>query len=106
MERVPPKIRTEQLEKNAINKYVMVVNLYRLMPSCQKIWVIVFGKLLKFLDFLYKRKNDLESYHKLELIQNGYVKKIKEVHSKYLSRIDFLSYMLLGLTAFDPLLIL
>ena len=57
------------------------------------------------LDFIYKRKNDLESYHKLELIQNGYIRKYKEVHSMYLSRIDFLVYMLFGLTAFDPILV-
>lgn len=75
------------------------------MGPCKRVWMIVFGKLLKLLDFLYKRKTDLESYHKLELIQNGYIKKYKEVHSKYLSRLDFLIYMLFALTSFDPVLV-
>ena len=77
----------------------------RLMPEGKKIWVIVFGKMLAMLDFIYKRKQDLENYHKLELIQCGYIRKYKEIHSKYLTRIDFLIYFLFGLTAFDPLLI-
>lgn len=105
LERIPPKSRTDQCEKNSINKYALTVNIYRLMGPCKRVWLIVFGKLLKLLDFLYKRHNDLESYHKLELIQNGYIKKYKEVHSKYLSRLDFLTYMLFALTSFDPILI-
>jgi hypothetical protein len=106
LERIPPKSRTDQCEKNSINCYVLAINMYRLMgPPYKKVWVVVFGKLLKMLDFIYKRKKDLESYHQLELIQCGYIKKYKEVHSKYLSRIDFLTYMLLALTSLDPLLI-
>ena len=80
----------------------MSINMLRLMPNCKKIWSIVFGKLLKMLEDIYKRKTDLGSFHDLELIKCGYIKKYKEVHSKYLSRIDFLVYMLFGLTAFDP----
>ena len=106
LERVPPKSRTDQCEKNSINCYVMAINMFRLMPGGKKVWVIVFGKLLKMLDFIYKRKTDLESYNKLELIQCKYIRKYKEIHSKYLSRIDFLTYMLLALTSFDPLLVI
>ena len=75
------------------------------MGPCKKVWVIVFGKLLKLLEFLYKRKVDLENYQKLELIQNGYIKKYKEIHSKYLCRIDFLIYMLFALTSYDPIMV-
>jgi len=77
LSRIPPKSRTEQCEKNAINCYVLACNMMRLMPNCKKIWAIVFGKTLKMLDFIYKRKTDLESFHKLELIQCGYVKEYK-----------------------------
>lgn len=61
LERMPPKSRTDQCEKNSINCYVLAINMLRLMPQCKKIWVIVFGKLLKMLDFLYKRKEDLRN---------------------------------------------
>ena len=65
LERIPPKSRTDQCEKNSINCYVLAINMFRLMPGTKKVWAIVFGKLLKMLDFLYKRNKDLESYNEL-----------------------------------------
>jgi len=47
----------------------------------------------------------LKSCDELELIANGYIKKKGEIEDKYLCRLDFLSYFLLGLISFDPLLI-
>lgn len=71
----------------------------------EKIWVIVFGKLLKMLEFVYKRKEDLKKYTELELLANKHLEKRGEIEGKYLSRIDYLTYLLLGLTAYDPILI-
>ncbi len=49
LERVPPKSRTDQCEKNSINCYILALNIYRQMNQGKKVWVIVFGKLLKLL---------------------------------------------------------
>jgi hypothetical protein len=46
--RIPPKSKTDQVEKNSINCYILYINLYRLM-GYEKVWSIVFGKLLKLL---------------------------------------------------------
>jgi hypothetical protein len=59
--RIPPKSKTDQVEKNSINCYILYINLYRLM-GFEKVWTIVFGKLLRLLEFIYKRKADLKKY--------------------------------------------
>lgn len=102
--RIPPKSKTDQVEKNSINCYILYINLYRLM-GYEKVWVIVFGKLLKMLEFVYKRKEDLRRYTELELLANKHLEKRGEIEGKYLSRIDYLTYLLLGLTAYDPITI-
>lgn len=71
----------------------------------EKVWVIVFGKLLRLLDFIYKRKTDLKGFTELELLVSKQVEKRGELEGKYLSRLDYLTYMLFGLTAFDPLMV-
>jgi len=71
----------------------------------EKIWTIIFGKTLKLLEFIFKRKEDLASFKHLDLIANKYIELRGDLSGKYLSRIDYLSYLLFGLTAFDPLMI-
>lgn len=41
----------------------------------EKVWTIVFGKLLKMLEFIYKRKTDLKKYTELELLANKHLEK-------------------------------
>ena len=72
--RIPPKSKTEQSEKNSINCYILHLNLYRLM-GYEKVWSIVFGKLLQLLDFTYKRKEDIKTFEELDLLQNGHLDK-------------------------------
>jgi hypothetical protein len=104
LERMPPKSKTNQVEKNSINCYILIVNIYRLM-GYEKVWTIVFAKTLKLLQFIFKRKQDLAGFKQLDLITNKYIDLRGDLSGKYLSRIDYLSYLLFGLTAFDPLLI-
>lgn len=75
------------------------------MMGYEKIWIIVFGKLLKLLEFIYKRKEDLKHYSELDLLANKHLEKRGDIEGKYLSRIDYLTYMLFGLTAYDPVMI-
>ncbi len=103
--RIPPKSKTDQVEKNSINCYILYINLYRLM-GYEKVWLIVFGKLLHLLQFLYKRREDLRNYRELDLLASKHLERRGEVEGKYLSRVDYLTYMLLGLAAYDPLMVL
>jgi hypothetical protein len=102
--RIPPKSKTDQVEKNSINCYILYINLYRLM-GYEKVWAIVFGRLLRLLEFIYKRKADLKKYTELELLANKHLERRGELEGKYLSRIDYLTYLLFGLAAFDPLMV-
>jgi hypothetical protein len=76
--RIPPKSKTDQVEKNSINCYILYINLYRLM-GYEKVWIIVFGKLLKLLEFTYKRKEDLKRYTELDLLANKHLEKRGEI---------------------------
>lgn len=104
--RIPPKSKTEQVEKNSINCYILYINLYRLM-GYEKVWLTIFGKLLKLLEFIYKRKEDLKKYTELELLVNKHIERRAkgEFEGRYLSRVDYLTYMLLGLAAYDPIMV-
>lgn len=104
LERMPPKSKTSQVEKSSITCYVIIVNFYRMM-GYEKVWTIIFGKTLKLLQFIYTRKEDLKSYKDLDLIKNKYIEMKGDIAGRYLSRMDFLSYFLFGLTSFDPQLI-
>ena len=70
--RIPPKQKSGQVQKNSINNYVLMINLYRLM-GYEKIWMIFFGKLLKELEFLFKREEELKSYLDFQLVKNGHM---------------------------------
>ena len=65
----------------------------------------MFGKLLQLLQFIYKRKEDIKSFEQLDLLENGHLDKIGDIEEKYLSRLDYLTYWLFGMTAFDPVLV-
>ena len=56
------------------------------------------------LSFLFKRKEIIKDWKKLELIQNKYVAFDGNLSGKYQTRLDFLIYFLIGLTTFDPVL--
>ena len=47
-ERIPPKERKGQIEKNAINKYILVINLLRCMGA-ERVWFCTFGRTLRML---------------------------------------------------------
>jgi hypothetical protein len=64
IERMPPKEKTKQAEKNSINCYVIIINIYRLM-GFESIWLIVLAKTCRLLDFVFKRKTDLTSFKDL-----------------------------------------
>ena len=69
----------------------------------EKIWMIVFGKTLRLLQFTYKRQQDIKKLTELDLLANKHMDLVGEVEPKYLSRIDYLTYFLMGLLAFDPI---
>jgi hypothetical protein len=69
---IPPKSKTSQAEKNAINRYALTVNLYRLM-GYEKIWMIVLGKTLRLLEFTYKRQQDIKKLTDLDLLSNKHM---------------------------------
>ena len=55
LDRIPPKSKNDTCEKNIINRYILTINLYRLM-GYEKVWIIVFGRMLKLMDFVFTRK--------------------------------------------------
>jgi hypothetical protein len=67
----------------------------------ESIWLGIFGKTLKMLYFLFNRTAPLKNWRELEIV-GSYVVLDGEVEEKYRSRIDFLIYFLLALTAFNP----
>ena len=68
--------------------------------------------------FLYNRKTLIEGlekaviessdkekiFNKFDLMEIGYISREGDMSSKYLSRLDFLTFFLLGLTTIDPTL--
>ena len=60
---------------------------------------------MRLLEFTYKRQQDIKKLTDLDLLANKHMDLVGEVEPKYLSRIDYLTYFLMGLLAFDPVLI-
>lgn len=63
----------------------------------------MFGKTLRLLEFTYKRQQDIKKLTDLDLLINKHMDLVGEVEPKYLSRIDYLTYFLMGILAFDPI---
>ena len=61
---MPPNDVSKQVEKNSINCYILIINLFRLMGH-EKIWLIVMGKTLGMMDFIYKRKEPIKTFKDL-----------------------------------------
>ena len=101
-ERIPPKENNAQVEKNSINKYILVINIWRLIGA-EKVWNLIFGQTLKMLQFIYSQKAPPSSYKDLSLFEKEYVPLHKDVSLSYLTKLDFLTYFLFGLALFDPL---
>lgn len=99
---MPPNRQSEQIFKNVLNKYILFFNLYRAM-GYQRMWLIIFGKTLDMLSFIYKRNKPIKSFKELQLIKLNYIGVKKEIVPLYMSRIDYLLYFLIGLTTLDPI---
>lgn len=82
---------------------MLLINIFRVLGA-ETIWLGIFGKTLKMLMFLFKRKETIKEWRKLELIENKYVAIDGSMSGKYQTRLDFLIYFLLALTTFDPIL--
>ena len=63
-EKIPPKEKNKQVEKNSINTYVLLINIFRVM-GFEAVWLGVFGKTLNMLNFLFTRKEPIKDWKKL-----------------------------------------
>lgn len=61
---MPPKERNKQVEKNSINTYVLLVNIFRVM-GFEAVWLGVFGKTLDMLNFIFTRKEPIVKWDEL-----------------------------------------
>ena len=61
---MPPNKHSDDIYKNTINKFILYINLYRAM-GYERIWLIIFGKTLDMLSFIYKRSKPISKFREL-----------------------------------------
>lgn len=102
IEIVPPTREDAEIFKNCINTYILMINLLR-VKGMEKVWMYMVGKTLDLLDFIYKRKENLNDFKSLDLVAKRYITKFgQNFENIYFSRLDQLTYFLFGMLLMNP----